>query len=109
MILDYTQMPEVDIPHFKGGEGAAHARMQFDGMNRIMLGRLSRGDSIGMHTHETSSEIVYVVSGTARIIMDGQEELVSAGNAHYCPKGHTHCMESATDEDLIIFAVVPEQ
>lgn len=109
MILDYSKMPEVDLPHFKGGEGAAHARMQFDGMNRIMLGRLSKGDTIGMHTHETSSEIVYVVQGVARVIMDGEEELISAGNAHYCPKGHTHCMASAGEEDLVIFAVVPEQ
>ena len=109
MILDYSKMPEVDIPHFKGGEGAAHARMQFDGMNRIMLGRLGKGDTIGLHTHETSSEIVYVVQGTARVLMDGVEELVTAGNAHYCPKGHTHCMSSAGEEDLIIFAVVPEQ
>lgn len=109
MILDYTTMPVQDIPNFKGGEGAAHAQMQFDGLNRIMRGRLGKGDTIGMHTHETNSEIVYVIQGVARVIMDGVEELIPAGQAHYCPKGHTHCMSSAGEEDLIIFAVVPEQ
>ncbi len=40
-----------------------------------MLARITPGSSIGMHTHETNSEIVYVLSGTARIMMDDGERL----------------------------------
>ena len=109
MILDLTNMPEQAQPNFKGGEGVTYTRMFFDGMNRVMLGRLPAGSSIGMHTHETNSEIMHVLSGTARVIMDCETEIVRAGQTHYCPKGHTHTTICEGTEDLIILAVVPEQ
>ena len=109
MILDLMNQPEQEMPHFKGGEGSAFVRMFFDGMNRVMLGRLPAGSSIGMHTHETNSEVMHVLGGTARVIMDGETEIVPAGQTHYCPKGHTHTTICEGAEDLVILAVVPEQ
>ena len=90
MILDWTNIPEQAMPNFKGGEGTAWVRMFHDDMNRILMGRLQPGSSIGMHTHETNSEIMHVLHGTARVIMDGEVEIIRAGQTHYCPKGHTH-------------------
>lgn len=109
MTIDWTQIPEQAMPHFKGGEGIAWVRMYFDGQNRILMGRLQPGSSIGMHTHDTNSEIMHVVSGTARVIMDGKIEYVQAGQTHYCPKGHTHMTEPFGKEELCIMAIVPEQ
>lgn len=109
MVLNLPDMQETAMPNFKGGEGTAYVRMFFDGLNRIMLGRLPAGSSIGMHTHETNSEIMHVLAGTARVIMDGQEEIIPAGQTHYCPKGHTHTTITEGEEDLVILAVVPEQ
>ena len=52
---------------------------------------------------------MYVLSGTARVLMgDGTEEIVHAGQTHYCPKGHSHATYCKGDEDLVIYAVVPE-
>ncbi|MBQ8201753.1 MAG: cupin domain-containing protein [Clostridia bacterium] len=109
MVIDLMNTPETAMPNFKGGEGVAYARMFFDGQNRMMLGRLPVGSSIGMHTHETNSEIMHVVSGAARVIMDGAEEIICAGQTHYCPKGHTHMTMPYGNEELVIFSVVPEQ
>lgn len=109
MKLDFPNMQEEAFPHFKGGEGITYGRMYFDGMNRIMRGRLPVGASIGLHTHETSSEIVYILSGLARIQTDGEWEVYGPGECHYCPKGHSHTTVSIGDEDLQIVAVVPEQ
>lgn len=110
MIIDLMKTPEQAMENFKGGEGTAYARMFFDGTNRVMLGRLPQGSTIGMHTHETNSEIMHVVSGTALVIMDGAEEIIEAGQTHYCPKGHTHTTMCAPGcHELVIFAVVPEQ
>ena len=109
MIFDYSTMEETALEHFKGGENTVYARMFFDGKNRVMLGRLPLGATIGLHTHETSSETVYVVSGTAKFLMDGAEEVVQAGQAHHCPKGHTHMLMNGGAEQVVFFAVVPEQ
>lgn len=109
MVLDLERMEETANEHFKGGEGIAYTRMFFDGKNRVMLGRLPAGSSIGMHTHETNCEMMHVISGRARVVMDGVEEIATAGQTHYCPQGHTHATFNDGPEDLLIYAVVPEQ
>ncbi len=109
MILDFPGMEEQEVEHFKGGEGHVFVKMTFDGMNRIGIGRLPAGSSIGMHTHETNSEIFYVSAGKARVVYDGKEETVLPGQMHYCPKGHAHATYNDGPEDLVIFMVVPEQ
>lgn len=110
MLFEYDKIPETIIPNFKGGEKEAIAKMYSDGLNRIMLGRLKPGASIGLHTHETNSEIVYIISGRGIVIIDDETEELYPGICHYCPKGHTHTMiNNREDEDLVIFAVVPEQ
>ena len=109
MLIDFSTMEETVIPHFKGGEKETAAQMFTDENGKIMRGRLIPGASIGLHTHETSSEIIHILAGKARIIMDGAEEMALPGQVHYCPKGHTHTTISAGDEGLLMLAVVPEQ
>lgn len=110
MVIDFNKLEEVANPQFKGGEGETMFRTFNDGMNKIMLGRLEVGCSIGYHSHETNSEIIYIVSGDARCLYDGGEETLSAGQCHYCPKGHSHSLINAgTKVPLVFFAIVPEQ
>ena len=109
MLIDFETMEETVIPHFKGGEKETAARMFFDGQNRIMRGVLIPGASIGLHTHETSSEIVYILSGKGAVLYDDGRETLGPGSCHYCPKGHTHSLINDGSEDLVFFAVVPEQ
>ena len=71
------------------------------------MGHWSRVHLLVFHTHEKNSETVYCISGEATIIMDGKTEILKPGMCHYCPMGHTHGMENKGDEDLVIFAVVP--
>lgn len=110
MLFEYDKIEEIVMPHFKGGELEARAKMYNDDLNRIMRGRLIPGASIGLHTHETDCEIVYVISGKGIVIMDGVTEELYPGVCHYCPKGHSHTMiNNREDEDLVIFAVIPKQ
>ena len=109
MILDLMEIPEKAMPNFKGGEGMAWVRMFNDDLNRILMLRIQPGCSIGLHTHETNSEIMHILSGTARVVMDGQIEYVYAGQTHYCPKGHSHMTEPYGMQELVLLAVVPEQ
>ncbi len=109
MVIDFKGMEEVRIPEFKGGEGDAVIRMRADELGKIMYGRLEPGSSIGFHKHETNSEIIYIISGKADLLYDDGREEAGAGECHYCPKGHSHSMRNKGDEDLVFFAVVPEQ
>lgn len=109
MVIDFSKMEDTILHEFKGGKKDYVAKMYSDESAKIMYGKLEPGASIGMHTHETSSEMIYILSGTAEYIYDGQPETVTAGGCHYCPKGHSHTMMNNSNEDLIFFAVVPEQ
>lgn len=109
MKLDFPHMPETPQPHFKGGEGVTYTRMYADSMNRIVMCRLPKGSSIGLHTHDTSSETIYVIAGQARIVLDGIEEIYTPGQCHHCPKGHAHTTVSIGEEDLVLLGIVPEQ
>ena len=56
MLIEFDKIEPQIIPHMRGGEKEVQARMYTDPQNKIMRGRLIPGASIGMHTHETSSE-----------------------------------------------------
>lgn len=109
MLLDYSAMETTHIPSFLGGEGTVHAQMRVDELGKILKGVLDPGSSIGYHTHETSSEIIYILSGTGKVKYDDGEELLKAGDCHYCPKGHSHSLINNSDGPLEFFAVVPNQ
>lgn len=109
MLIDFSVLEEQKIPHFRGGEKVTTARMYTDPLGKIMSGSLEPGASIGMHTHETSSEVIYILSGNGKVIYDGETEVLHPGSCHYCPKGHTHSLINDSENDLVFFAVVPEQ
>lgn len=108
MIINFDNIPEQEMPNFKGGEKSYNMKAHDDGTNKIMLGRLEPGASIGVHTHEGNSEIIFIISGTGKVCYDGEYKPVSAGICHYCPMGHTHSLINDSQGDLVFYAVVPQ-
>ena len=107
MLINFEQIPESIIPHMRGGEGQVAAHMFTDSCNKIMKGLLAPGCTIGLHTHDTSSEIICILSGTGKVLCDGEYEPLSAGAVHYCPRGHQHSLINDGTEDLEILAMIP--
>lgn len=108
-MIDFNNIPEALMQSFLGGQGVTAARIFSDDKNKIMRLTLAPGSSIGMHCHDASSEIIYVLSGIGTAVIDGIEETVDAGKCHYCPKGHTHSFTNNGKEELVFFAVVAQQ
>ena len=108
-MIKFDSVEEKELLAFKGGEGALNAKMLTDELNKILMGRLEPGSSIGLHTHEDSSEIMYFISGRGKTIHNGKEERILPGDCHYCKKGEAHTVINDGDEDLVFFAVVPMQ
>ena len=109
MKIDFDYIEEQAIPAFKGGEKQFYVKMWTGELNKIMKGRLVPGASIGVHTHETNSEIMFFTSGRGHVIYDGEKIAVKAGDVHYCPKGHFHSLVNDSEADLTFSAVVPQQ
>ena len=116
MKIDFNKMELSVLKNFKGGDKDFKANMFFDGTNRIFKGILEPGASIGIHTHEDSCEVIFILEGKGTILEkepDSTMEIVnpvSSGDCLYCPKGHTHSLRNTSEHgDLVFFAVVPKQ
>lgn len=110
MIIRENDIEISRLENFKGGEKHLEARMYFDGTNRILTrARLIPGASIGLHTHDDSCEVIFILEGCGSILEEGIKKAVQAGDCLYCPKGGTHSLINDSEEDLIFCAVVPKQ
>lgn len=108
MIIDFSGIEPTVIKNFRGGEKDTVTRMYVDKNNKIMQGTLEAGASIGVHTHETNSEIIYILEGKGKVLYDGKYEAVEKGSCHYCPMGHSHSLINDSNDTLVFFAVVSE-
>ena len=107
MKILFDSMEDTVNVKMRGGEGNFVTKLFKDEKCKILRGLLAPGCSIGMHTHETDSEVIYVLSGTGTMLFDDGKETLTAGDCHYCPQGHSHSFINESQEDLIFFAVVP--
>ncbi|MCQ2448373.1 MAG: cupin domain-containing protein [Oscillibacter sp.] len=108
MIIPFDTMETTVIPHMKGGEKELSAKMFTDESGKILRGTLIPGATIGLHTHDTSYEVIYILSGTATMLYEGTIETLPAGSCHYCPKGKSHSLRNESDADVTFLAIVPE-
>ncbi len=110
MIIRKNEIEMNRLENFKGGEKYLEAGMYFDGTNRILTHAvLVPGASIGMHTHDDSCEVIFILEGCGSIIEENEKKAVQAGDCLYCPKGGTHSLVNDSDADLVFCAVVPKQ
>ena len=107
MIIDFNEIEEKQNHHYWDGDGDFLARIYNDGLNKILRGKLKKGSSIGIHKHDNTSEIIYVISGSGVVHCNGDTKIISAGDCHYCKDGSSHSLANPFDEDLVFFAVIP--
>ncbi len=105
-MIDFEKVKEELIPNMRDGKGTVKARRAIFGDVKIMKLTLEKGASIGLHLHDINCEVYYILSGTAHVELDGKEEIVAAGQAHFCPKGSEHTVCNDGDEPLVMLAVV---
>ena len=109
MKIDFDAIPVAVTPNMKGGEKEVASRRFQDELGGILKGKLIPGASIGLHTHESNYEVIYIVSGHGTMLCDGEEEVLGPGDCTYCPQGHTHSLMNTGAEDLEFFAVLPNR
>lgn len=73
MRIDFNEKQEMTIPGMNNGTGMMTARMHMSEAGKIIPCSIHLGGSIGMHKHETSDDINYVISGTGIAVTDGAE------------------------------------
>jgi len=108
MKIQFDNVQPSVLEHLNGGQGQLVSRRHMDDNVKITKALLAPGCSIGMHTHATSSEVIFILSGVGKMLIDDTEEILRPGVCHYCPQGHSHSFINEGDQDLVFYAVVPE-
>ena len=109
MLIDFNNIKEMTIPGMNSGTGTMTAKMYMDEQGKIIPCLIHAGGSIGLHKHETSDDINYVLSGKGKAICNGEEEILDAGKCHICKKGSEHSIINIGNEDLVLLTIVVER
>ena len=83
-MINFEELQETIVPNFKGGEGNTIIRKYEDAAMKVLRVVLKPGCSIGLHTHVTNSEVVYIIAGQGVCILNGKEEVLSRGYSFGC-------------------------
>ncbi len=108
MLINFDNLPEVNIKSMNGGLGNVAAKMFKNEFGKVILSRIPPNSSIGMHMQKTSNDINFIVKGKGKAICNGNMEDLYPGVCHYCLKGSEHSIINTDKEDLIIFTVIQE-
>ena len=106
MQINFNELKEALFPESDGGNCNVHAKMLMCDNNKIVKSRLEEGAHIGVHTHDTSCEINYVLKGDGVAFIDDAVELLKAGTCHYCPKGSSHSIHNTGTGELVLFTII---
>lgn len=109
ILIDFNITKEITVPGMNNGTGMMTAKMYMDEQGKIIPCSIHSGGSIGVHKHETSDDINYILSGNGKATCDGEEEILSPGTCHICKKGSEHSIENTGDEDLVLLTIVVER
>src|SRR5512139_1402634 len=84
---------------------------KFGGVNNVSMGMniTEVGSMIPDHKHEESEEVLFLISGRAKIVIDGECAWeICPETAFYSPLGKKHRVENIGDEPLrIVWAYCP--
>lgn len=108
MIIDFNEIKEIRVPGMNNGTGEMTAKMFMDEHGKIIPCNIHVGGSIGLHKHDTSDDINYIISGTGKAVCDGKEELLTPGICHICRKGSEHSIVNTGNTDLSMLTIVVE-
>lgn len=109
MLIDLDKLTEHRVPGMNGGTGEMSAKMYVDEQGKIITCKIHPGGSIGLHSHPSSDDINYIVSGEGKAICDGVEEILLPGACHICKKWSEHSIINTGSADLVMLTVVVER
>lgn len=112
MIKSKDEMRRASVVGLRGGVGELYqchvlekdetgGRMDMCCVFTIMPGR-----TIGIHTHDTNSEVYYMLKGEIVVNQDGVEHTVKEGGVVFTADGASHSVENRTDEPAEMLAII---
>lgn len=113
MIKRCQDMSSVVKTEVRGGKGTMKMSILFNNdesftahLDKMAKVTLKPGSSIGMHSHDTTEEIYYILKGNALFYDNKEERRLQPGDATITGGGGTHSIESLGPDTLEMVAVI---
>ena len=95
-----------ELDAIEAGTGYSTSRGGVLEGERMQVGLIHKARGTGSRAHSHPNEqFNYVLQGTLKVEMDGQEFLAPAGTVVYVPANMVHSMVATQEEDVIFYVV----
>lgn len=73
---------------------------------QLVVMSLKPGEDIGMEVHEVNDQFLRIEMGEGKVVMNGEEHLVKAGNAIIVPAGTEHnVINTSSQNELKLYTI----
>jgi quercetin dioxygenase-like cupin family protein len=100
LVVDEKDVEALDLPGrrlswliTRDAAGAEHCSMC---MIRVPPGQTVRP----AHSHPNGEEVIYILTGSGRALIDGEVHAVHAGSAVLFPQGQVHMLQNSGTEEM---------
>jgi quercetin dioxygenase-like cupin family protein len=100
LILHEEDVEELDIPGRRLRWLVADDRIKAEHCSACVI-RISPGDKVRpAHSHPEGEEVIYILSGSGRVLIDGEVSPVKAGSAVLFPQGKPHMLHNTGPDEM---------
>jgi len=96
----------------RGGKGVLTIKHMLESEEYFAKGRmfakaiLEPGSSLGLHVHKNEMEFIYILSGVATVVDNGEKEILHRGDVLYTGDGDSHSIANNNNTDLEYIAII---
>ena len=89
----------------KPGEKAQTIKIAEDNTVSLLVLRVTEGVWVKPHIHKKHDEIVYVIKGTAQMLINDKWFDIKPGSLHFNPMGKVHSVKNTGNEPMVIISI----
>ena len=98
--LHETDVEELDIPGRRLRWLVTADRLKAEHCSSCVI-RIAPGDKVWpAHSHPQGEEVIYILTGSGRVLVDGEVSPVRAGSVVLFPQGKVHMLHNTGSEEM---------
>jgi quercetin dioxygenase-like cupin family protein len=100
LVLHETDVEELDVPGRRLRWLVADDRLKAENCSACVI-RVAPGNKVRpAHSHPEGEEVIYIMTGSGRVLVDGDVSPVRAGSVVLFPQGKPHMLHNTGDDEM---------